>query len=402
MPKLKVNQPEIVEMPTLTMAVVHTVGDPGEVGHRVFPALYGAVYALKFALKKQGVEYKVEPAARRAGSAGSTGSPCRATSGRRRGRSPFPTGTTELVQKDPETPVDDRDVGVRPIAQVLHVGTYAEEEPTIDAAPRLHRRAGLRDRRPSRGGVPLAARGEEAQDGHPLPGAQARIVGSGGGGDVSAAWRVWRPEAQRVALGLGREAQRFLGGAISTRLGSAASTSAVNVSKPQVMSPICTAYTMTSGTVPCSRAASRMLGSESPWLVCDRSDVIPASSGVKRNTEPGVSSAAIASTTTTGRTSMKWRASAMPSVDAATTSTPGPRSREASASATRTPTPSSPMSVFPMPMTQTRVTRHAFCPDSARGRLGVVAGHAHPVGDRSEEHGGRLYRAPRRARDTGG
>ena len=59
--------------------------------------------------------------------------------------------------------------------------------------------------------------------------------------------------------------------------------------------------------VPCRRAASMMLGSDKPWLVCERSCVMPASSGVKRNTEPGTSSVAIASTTTTASASAKYR-----------------------------------------------------------------------------------------------
>jgi hypothetical protein len=33
--------PEIVEMPARTMAVVRTLGDPNDVGERVFKALYG-------------------------------------------------------------------------------------------------------------------------------------------------------------------------------------------------------------------------------------------------------------------------------------------------------------------------------------------------------------------------
>ena len=50
-----------MELPARTMAVVHTTGDPSELGESVFKALYGAAYTLKFALKKQGVEFKMEP-----------------------------------------------------------------------------------------------------------------------------------------------------------------------------------------------------------------------------------------------------------------------------------------------------------------------------------------------------
>jgi hypothetical protein len=41
------------------MAVVHTRGDPNVVGPTVLPALYGAVYALKFARKRGGQDFKV-------------------------------------------------------------------------------------------------------------------------------------------------------------------------------------------------------------------------------------------------------------------------------------------------------------------------------------------------------
>ena len=53
-PKTKVRtDPEIVELPARKMAVVHTCGDPAELGEGVFKALYGAVYTLKFDLKKR-------------------------------------------------------------------------------------------------------------------------------------------------------------------------------------------------------------------------------------------------------------------------------------------------------------------------------------------------------------
>src|SRR6476469_2301724 len=51
--------PQIVEMPSQTMAVVYTKGDPNIVGKEALPALYGAVYTLKFSLKKRGLDFKV-------------------------------------------------------------------------------------------------------------------------------------------------------------------------------------------------------------------------------------------------------------------------------------------------------------------------------------------------------
>lgn len=136
MTKLKVNEPRISERPTATMAVVHTVGEPTEVGQRVFPALYGAAYGLKFALKKAGgPEYKV-PAPR----ARWFGGPDWASLPREKWEAAWgieiPEGTTEVAQKDPQTPVSIERWEYGTVAEVLHIGTYAEETPNIE---HLHR-----------------------------------------------------------------------------------------------------------------------------------------------------------------------------------------------------------------------------------------------------------------------
>lgn len=129
--KLKPFTPEIVEMPDQLMAVVHTVGDPEEVGAKAFPALYGAAYGLKFALKKEGVEFKVAPPRARW-----FGGPDWATLPREEWKAawaiPLPEGTAEVPQKDPETPVLIETWEYGTVAQILHIGTYAEEEPTIN------------------------------------------------------------------------------------------------------------------------------------------------------------------------------------------------------------------------------------------------------------------------------
>lgn len=132
--KMKPFTPELTELPARTMAVARTVGDPTVVGQKVFPALYGAVYGLKFALKKEGVEFKVEaPRAR-----WFNGPDWRSVPREKWTADwaiPVPDGTTELIQKDPETPVSVETWEYGDVAQVLHIGTYAEEEPTIE---RLH------------------------------------------------------------------------------------------------------------------------------------------------------------------------------------------------------------------------------------------------------------------------
>jgi hypothetical protein len=134
MPSLKMKPfvPQLVELPARTMAVVRTVGDPGVVGPRVFPALYGAVYPLKFALKKQGVDFRVEaPRARWFNGPDWRSVPRDEWTAA--WALPVPADTGELVQKDPETPVKVETWDYGTVAQVLHLGTYAEEEPTIEA-----------------------------------------------------------------------------------------------------------------------------------------------------------------------------------------------------------------------------------------------------------------------------
>jgi hypothetical protein len=133
MPKtMKPFTPEIAEMPDETMAVVKVVGDPTDVVQKVFPALYGAVYPLKFALKKQGVEFKITPPRARW-----FGGPEWATLPREEWRSEWaiavPDGTTELLQKDPDTPVAIETWEYGTVAQVLYIGEYSEETATIEA-----------------------------------------------------------------------------------------------------------------------------------------------------------------------------------------------------------------------------------------------------------------------------
>src|SRR5690606_32144731 len=60
--RLKPNQPRITRKPKQRMAVVVTHGDPNVVMPQAMPALYGAAYKHKFALKKAGKPtFKVGP-----------------------------------------------------------------------------------------------------------------------------------------------------------------------------------------------------------------------------------------------------------------------------------------------------------------------------------------------------
>jgi hypothetical protein len=131
MPKPKPTDPKIIEMPAQKMAVVTTVGDPNVVAQQAIPALYGAAYTLKFALKKQGREFKVgalrarwpdiHPASKDQW-VGIWGLP-------------LPEDTTEVPQKVPGVEVKIETWEYSTVAQILHLGPYSEEPPTIQ---RLH------------------------------------------------------------------------------------------------------------------------------------------------------------------------------------------------------------------------------------------------------------------------
>ncbi len=124
-------EPQIVEMPPQKMAVVRTEGDPNIVGAQVFPALYGSAYTLKFALRKKGVDFKVGALRARWPNAhiapkdqwiGIWGLP-------------IPDNTTALPQKVPDNEVKIEVWEYGTVAQVLHIGPWDAEEPTI---VRLH------------------------------------------------------------------------------------------------------------------------------------------------------------------------------------------------------------------------------------------------------------------------
>jgi hypothetical protein len=131
--KPKPTDPKIVKLPKQKMAVVVSHGDPNVVGSKVFPALYGAVYTQKFALKKAGKEtFKIgPPRARWPDFADTPKDEWTGIWG-----IPIPASTRTLPQPDPEVPVkiETWDYGGT-VAEILHIGPYSEEGPTIQ---RLH------------------------------------------------------------------------------------------------------------------------------------------------------------------------------------------------------------------------------------------------------------------------
>ena len=127
------NEPQIMEMPAQRMAVVRAKGAPDKVFPEVMPALYGSVFTLKFNLKKQGLStFKV------------SGLRTRYPDAHLVAKEewthiiglPIPEDTTSLPQKVPHVKVKIETWEYGTVAQILHLGPYDQEAPTIE---RLHR-----------------------------------------------------------------------------------------------------------------------------------------------------------------------------------------------------------------------------------------------------------------------
>jgi len=122
--------PYLLTLPDITVATVHTSGDPSGVAPEVMKALFGAAYGLKAALKKQGVEMKIgAPRARWDWAPGQEGGPLQGD-----WAVPVPDGTVEedLPQKSPAYHVSIARWTYGECARILHLGSYDSEEPTIE------------------------------------------------------------------------------------------------------------------------------------------------------------------------------------------------------------------------------------------------------------------------------
>ncbi len=131
-PAPKTQYPRIVEMPAQRVATVTSVGDPNTAAEAELGALFGSVYTLKFAMKKSGVgDFKV--CGLRARWPDAHLLPKDQWTGQ--WSLPIPDDITELPQKTPEIEVclDTWEYGT--VAEILHVGPYSEEGPTVQ---RLH------------------------------------------------------------------------------------------------------------------------------------------------------------------------------------------------------------------------------------------------------------------------
>ncbi len=133
MPRKLKTDPQILEMPPQKMAVVQGKGAPDKVFSELMPALYGSVYTLRFDLKKKGLPtFKVSGLRARYPDAHLVpmehwthiiGLP-------------VPEDTISLPQKVPgiKVKLDTWDYGT--VAQILHLGSYDQEQPTVE---RLHK-----------------------------------------------------------------------------------------------------------------------------------------------------------------------------------------------------------------------------------------------------------------------
>jgi len=121
----------IREMARQHMAVVHTVGDPNAVAQTAIQALYGTVFGLKFALKKEGHDFKVGALRARWPDVNLT-SP---SEWHGLWALPIPDDVETLTSKNPDVPVMVEDWEYGTVAEILHLGPYAEEPASIE---RLH------------------------------------------------------------------------------------------------------------------------------------------------------------------------------------------------------------------------------------------------------------------------
>ncbi len=124
-------EPKIIEMPSQKMAALHSKGDPNEVMPQLMPALYGSVYTLKFDLKKKGREFKVGVLRARWPDAHLV--PKNQWTGI--WGLPIPDDVTLLHQKVSGVEVKVEVWQYGKVAQILHIGSYDTEGPTVQ---RLH------------------------------------------------------------------------------------------------------------------------------------------------------------------------------------------------------------------------------------------------------------------------
>jgi effector-binding domain-containing protein len=119
--------PQIYDLPAQKMAVVYTTGDPGIVGPQAVSALYASVSALLPKLKEKGIDFEL--------SAVRVRWPNMYSSPRDQWTGiwglPIPIMVDSLAQIAPDIEVKIEIWPYGEVAQILHIGPYAAEGPTI-------------------------------------------------------------------------------------------------------------------------------------------------------------------------------------------------------------------------------------------------------------------------------
>lgn len=127
---MKALVPEIIEIPDRKVLTITSIGDPNTVNEKVFGALFGTAYSTKFkTFKPRGIKMELGKLSAMWPDAHSK--PKNEWTGI--WAVPVPDYVTEsdIIQKDPELKIE---LGVwkgGTYAQILHIGKYTEETPTI-------------------------------------------------------------------------------------------------------------------------------------------------------------------------------------------------------------------------------------------------------------------------------
>ncbi len=127
-------EPKILEMPPQKMAVVRGRGAPDKVFPELMPALYGSVFTLKFDLKKKGLPvFKISGLCARY--------PDDLLVPKDDWTNiialPVPPETTSLTQKVAGVEVKIETWQYGTVAQILHLGAYDREGPTVERLSRF-------------------------------------------------------------------------------------------------------------------------------------------------------------------------------------------------------------------------------------------------------------------------
>ncbi len=120
--------PEIVELPDQCMAVIYTRGDPNQ-QQDALAALTGTVYTLKFARKNDGHDFEVGPLRARWPDAHLLAK----DEWLGIWALPIPDDVESLPRTTPGFDVKIERWSYGTVAQVLHTGSYTDEEPVVVA-----------------------------------------------------------------------------------------------------------------------------------------------------------------------------------------------------------------------------------------------------------------------------